>query len=137
MQLIYKQNEISGGGGPATPSHIPWQLIAYHGNNENDVPSTEAEIHLSSEIFPLSPEVGDVIYILWYTPSGNSEKLYICLGGVTAIEENSTITLSLTHATPVNSGVQSDSVDTISALTQDDYEAIPTKDERTVYILKG
>lgn len=115
--------------------HIPWHMVTFISTTTDGVPLVDHAYDWPVELFPLTPEVSDKVYAYWY----DDNDLYICNGSVTAIGSSTQVTVKFirVNAVSVSAGLQSTTVDAIEAVSQEDYDNIPTKDERTIYILKG
>lgn len=117
--------------------HIPWQVLTYVTDSTDGAPSTATNYSLPLDIFAFTPEISDRVYVYWYRILSETETLYLCAGTVQSIDAGaSQASVLFQHVTPV-SGVTSDTVDAISAITQEEYAALQTKNDRIVYIIKG
>lgn len=138
FEFRYKKQKLSGGFSKNV--HTPWNLVLYSASSSDAPPSVNETISMPLNNFKLTPEALDEVYIFWYhAPTGStSENLYICAGNVTDVTEE-TVNVRFQHVTLVSgsTGVQSDTIDIISALSQEELDTIPTKDKRTLYVIKG
>lgn len=136
---IYNVGKVLISGGSSGNARIPWHLIVHLASSDADLPSKNETATIPLSDFKLTPEALDAVYIFWYnTPAGStSENLYICTGSVDTVGESVTVTLQHVTLVAGSSGVHSDTVDAIAALSQEELDAIETKDERTLYVVKG
>lgn len=120
---------------PSSATRVPAHLVTFFATQTDRKPVTDYAYHWLINLFPTKPELNDKVYAFWY----DADDLYICNGSVTAVDSSTQVTVKFirVNAVSVSAGLQSTTVDAIEAVSQEDYDNIPTKDERTIYILKG